>query len=412
MKKRTSIVLALLLTVLLFTGCTSSKDAPAANSANSSTSKPVDILPEGKGSRVKSELISMPVDDVTLADAVACPEGVFMYGYDLQKTACFFRLDRETMQIEALPEVTAEGVSDISASDSGDLYVLSVDEDGQYRIYSYMPDGNRHDVTLDEDLYRDDYIRNFVATDNGYFLITGRGAFALDPEGNLTKDYGEYTGAKDVIKLSDEKCLLITYGGSQEDGSIQASQLTKIREIDGDFNLGDSYEVSIKFTPYYPGLEGSLLARLENTLYSYSYTDGKCTALINAFTSGMDTAGLVQLNTDSYFSISKGRPAMWTPVEDDDVQILTLATYECSWLLENSISEFNAANPDYKIEIKDYAAFDNYGADNGLQLLATDIISGKVPDIYDLSCFNPRQFAQRGLLLDLKTMFEADDEID
>lgn len=412
MKKRTSIVLALLLTVLLFTGCTSSKDVPAANSANASTAKPVDILPEGKGSRVKSELVSMPVDDVTLADAVACPEGVFMYGYDLQKTACFFRLDRETMQIEALPEVTAEGVSGISASNSGALCVLSVDEDGQYRIYSYKPDGSRHDVTLNEDLYRDDYIRSFVATDNGYFLITGRHTFALDLEGNLIKDYGEYTGAKDVIKLSDEKCLLVTYGGFQEDGSIQASQLTKIREIDGDFNLGDSYEIPIKFTPYYPGLEGSLLARLENTLYSYSYTDGKCTALINAFTSGMDTAGLVQLNTDSYFSISKGRPAMWTPVEDDDVQILTLATYECSWLLENSISEFNAANPNYKIEIKDYAAFDNYGVDNGLQLLATDIISGKVPDIYDLSCFNPRQFAQRGLLLDLKTMFEADDEID
>ncbi len=412
MKKRTSIVLALLLTVLLFTGCTSSKDAPAANSENASTSKPVDILPEGKGSRVKSELISMPVDDVTLADAVACPEGVFMYGYDLQKTACFFRLDRETMQIEALPEVTAEGVSGISASNSEALCVLSVDEGGQYRIYSYKPDGSRHDIALDEELYRDDYIRSFAATDNGYLLITGRGAFALDPEGNLIKDYGEYSGAKDIIKLSDEKCILITYGGSQEDGSIQASQLTKIREIDADFNLGDSYEVSIKFTPYYPGLEGSLLARLENTLYSYSYTDGKCTALINAFTSGMDTAGLVQLNTDGYFSISKGRPALWTPVEDDDVQILTLATYECSWLLENSISEFNAANPNYKIEIKDYAAFDNYGADNGLQLLATDIISGKVPDIYDLSCFNPRQFAQRGLLLDLKTMFEADDEMD
>lgn len=411
MKKRTSIVLALLLTVLLFTGCTSSKDAPAANSANASTAKPVDILPEGKGSRVKSELVSMPVDDVTLADAVACPEGVFMYGYDLQKTACFFRLDRETMQIEALPEIRAEGVAGISASNSGALCVLSVDEDGQYWIHSYNPDGSRQDIALDEDLYKDDYVRNFVAADNGYFLITGRRTFALDPEGNLIKDYGEYTGPKDIIKLSDEKCLFITYGGSQEDGSIQASQTTKIREIDSDFDFGESHEVAIKFTQYYPGFESSLLARLKNTLYSYSYTDGKCTALINAFTSGMDTLGLVQLKTDSYFSISKGQPALWTSIEDDDVQILTLATYECSWLLENSVNEFNAANPNYKIEIKDYAAFDNYGADNGLQLLATDIISGKVPDIYDLACFNPRQFAQRGLLLDLKSMFQADDEI-
>ena len=414
MKEKAAVLLSLLLSLILLAACAPSGGTQdtSANSGALEAAKPVDILPEEKGSRVKSEFISMPVDDVTLADAVACPEGVFMYGYDLQKTACFFRLDRETMQIEALPEIRAEGVSGISAADSGALCVLWVDEDGQYRIYSYEPEGGRQDIALDEELYRDDYIRNFAATDNGYFLLTGRAAFALDPEGNLIKDYGEYSGAKDIIKLSREKSLLITYGGSQEEGSIQASRLTKIREIDAGFNPGDSYEVPIKFTSYYAGLEGSLLARLENTLYSYSYTDGKCSALINAFTSGMDTSGLVQLDADSYFSISKGGPTLWTPIEDDDVQILTLATYECNWLLENSVNEFNAANPNYKIEIKDYAAFDNYGADNGLQLLATDIISGKVPDIYDLSCFNPGQFAQRGLLLDLKTMFEADDEID
>lgn len=414
MKKRIALILTLSMTFSLITACASSTDAhaPASNSADSAATKPVDILPEGKGSRVKSELISMPVDDVTLADAVACPDGAFMYGYDYQKTPCFFRLDAETMQIEILSEITVKNAAGISASNNGVFSVLSVNEDGQYQIYSYNSDGSWFCVTLAKDLYRDDYIYKFEATNNGYFLITGRRIAALDLEGNLIKDYGEYGGAADIIKLSDEKCLFITYGGAQEDSSIQANQVTKIMEIDSNFNLGDKYEVPIKFTPYYPGSGGSLLARLENTLYDYSYTNGKCTALINAFTSGMDTVGFVQLDTDRYFSISKGQPTLWTLIEDDDVQILTLATYECSWPLENSVSEFNASNPNLKIEIKDYAAFNNYGANNGLQLLATDIISGKVPDIYDLSCFNPRQFAQRGLLLDLKTMFTADGEAD
>jgi len=92
--------------------------------------------------------------------------------------------------------------------------------------------------------------------------------------------------------------------------------------------------------------------------------------------------------------------------------VLTLATVWLDWTLRSHIVQFNRTNPDYRIQIIDYSEFntdDDWRA--GLTKLSTDIISGKVPDMLDVSSLPFKQYVTRGLLEDLYTFIDSDPEL-
>ena len=89
--------------------------------------------------------------------------------------------------------------------------------------------------------------------------------------------------------------------------------------------------------------------------------------------------------------------------------VLTMATLWTDYTLRGQILKFNKSNPDYRIEIKDYSEYstdEDWNA--GLTKLNTEIISGTVPDIIDISQLPYQQYAAKGLLEDLTPYLDSD----
>ena len=89
-----------------------------------------------------------------------------------------------------------------------------------------------------------------------------------------------------------------------------------------------------------------------------------------------------------------------------------MATMWMSSELRSAVINFNKTNPDYRIQVQDYSDFnteDDYEA--GLTKLNTEIITGKVPDIMEVSQLPVRQYEAKGLLEDLYPYIDADSEL-
>ena len=90
-------------------------------------------------------------------------------------------------------------------------------------------------------------------------------------------------------------------------------------------------------------------------------------------------------------------------------KVLTMATIWLNWDLRNHIVTFNQTNQNYRIHVIDYSEFNNEDDWNaGLTRLTTEIISGNVPDILDVSNLPFNQYVARGLLVDLYPLIDAD----
>jgi len=77
--------------------------------------------------------------------------------------------------------------------------------------------------------------------------------------------------------------------------------------------------------------------------------------------------------------------------------------------LKNYVEQFNRTNNDYYIHIIDYSDFnteDDWTI--GITKLSTDIVSGRTPDILDVSNLPFSRYVDRGLLVDLYTLLDAD----
>ncbi len=409
-RKRTRPVSILILTALLALGISGCKDsAPETRSdpLESSRKEVTAQLPEERGARVKSETLVMPDQDISLTDAVGNENGIYFYGLDRDRHASFYSLDPETLEIESLSGF-GNAAEDIAVAPDGTLRVLSLNEQGQYEIL-----GGAETVYPDPAIWQNDYISDFLPVGENYLFLTDSRLYAADGEGNLLRNLGDYRRGAELLPLPGGGFLYIQYGGSQnEQDAVQSNSPTQIVEFDAALNQLGSYTTGTKFVRFYPWEEDSILAGLGQVLYAYDYKTGACTAEINVLTSGLETKGLIRLDGERIFSIQRGQPTVWTPVEDGEVETLTLAAYEANASLQLAVELFNAANPHYVIEIRDYADYDEYGADLGLTRMGADIAAGQAPDLYELSNFSARQLAQRGLLQDIKPFFENDPDLD
>ncbi|MDR2598965.1 MAG: hypothetical protein LBC73_01660 [Oscillospiraceae bacterium] len=91
---------------------------------------------------------------------------------------------------------------------------------------------------------------------------------------------------------------------------------------------------------------------------------------------------------------------------------LTLAGINIDNLILSAVVQFNRTSDAFRIHVIDYSVY-NISADDSTALLRlnTDIITGRVPDILVLSELPFRQYAERGLFVDLGTFLDNDTEI-
>lgn len=98
--------------------------------------------------------------------------------------------------------------------------------------------------------------------------------------------------------------------------------------------------------------------------------------------------------------------------EVKEKKILTMATMWLDYNIRAEILKFNKTNTEYQIQISDYSEFnteEDYNA--GITKLNTEIISGKIPDIIQISNLPYKQYAAKGLLEDLYPLIDNDPDL-
>jgi len=85
-------------------------------------------------------------------------------------------------------------------------------------------------------------------------------------------------------------------------------------------------------------------------------------------------------------------------------ETITLATLRSEYLIETAVSNFNSRNSNYNIEIIDYSVY----GDEALKKLNTEIISGDIPDIFDLNGLPVKKYISNGLLENLNSYMKRD----
>lgn len=177
-----------------------------------------------------------------------------------------------------------------------------------------------------------------------------------------------------------------------------------------------------------PGTDSDLVFSVDSAIYTYSFgdeapvkildwidcdidrddvrsfailEDGRVLALLSSWDSesGMSTTELV------FLTKKKGS-------EVPEQKILTYGTLYLDYYVRKEIIEFNKTNQEYRIEVKEYITDDSIeGYGSGQEQMNADIISGKGPDIIELSSMNMRMYAAKGILEDLYPYMDADEEI-
>ena len=124
--------------------------------------------------------------------------------------------------------------------------------------------------------------------------------------------------------------------------------------------------------------------------------------------------GISQTYNDDYTQTSYSL-LLCSPVDPATLQqrkTLSIACLYMDYDLRQEILKFNKSQQDVRITINDYSQYmDENGYQSALTKLNTEILSGKVPDLFMTNGLPIEQYAAQGILVDLKPMLDSDPEL-
>ena len=380
---------------------------------------------EGGARLFSPELIPLP-EGMIASNAVLVGNYIVLCAmqdgqYDQYKV---FKVSLDDMTAEEVSGLTLYNVVSMFCNNGSVAIITSRTADGAYMQYFIYPD---HAAGSDyackeweipsalegETLYS---IQD-VFTPGPLICETVDNVYACSPLGALTA-FGPYSGGKQILPCGDDICI-VSYNGEttkvQIVGRIQPAANAAVVEK-------ESYTLDGQYTLYFGSGNLDEIYGWSNSdpniLYNINYRNGNKNAYANVFSSGCNPSCFIELGESKFFALTtEGQPAIWTVGKSDELKVITLAT--CSGddmivdrQLWKAVTSFNNASSEYRIDIIDYAAYNN-GADpyGGYNKLNAEISAGNAPDIYDLWSLSTVNYAAKGLVEDLKPWFDADPDI-
>ena len=406
--KRALVLLGCLVLPLLFGACSSGRDkASEAVQGEKDIITPAEFSFTDEIRQLSHQALKLPEADVNLQYTGTCCGTLLLSGTDGEKERHFYTLSGEKSEVMEISGFEGEGTERLAVSPGGALHVLNTDSEGSYVISTRSPEGQFSQIRPElGDL--GGMATGFYADDRGYYMEIDGQLLAFDLGGKLVENYGQFRGSRTVVAL-ESKTLLISMDSAQLSAEPGKTARGTVCVLEEDFSRGQSYAVQPMFVSFFSAPGDRLLAYMENTVYEYNYETGESRALVDTLSSNISMDSFACLGDELYFGLIMGQGYILRPAEPGSTRTLTLAGYDISYGLQDAVAAVNMSSPSYRVELRDYAQYDTYdSADKGFDLLVNDVITGKVPDIFDLKGFAPNNLAAKGLLEDLKPWFEAD----
>ena len=399
---------ATLLALLHITACNAGdKGTEGMTTADKNIITPAEFTFNDKTQQLSHQVLNLPEDDINLQYTGACCGTLFISGTDSEKGRHFYTLRGDQPELVEISGFKGEGTERLAVSPNGALHILKTDSEGNYVICTRSPDGQFGQIRPELGKL-DGMATSFSADNMGYYIEIDGQMLAFNRNGKLVQNYGQFQGSRNVIAL-ESKTLLISMTSTQISMDPGKTACGTVCVLEENFSQGQSYAVQPMFTRFFSGSGNRLLAYMENTVYEYDYENGESSALVATLGSNISMDSFACLGDELYFGLMKGQGFILRPAEPGSIRVITLAGYNISYGLQNAVAAFNMSNPSYRVELKDYAQYDTYdSADKGFDLLVNDVITGNVPDIFDLNGFAPNNLAAKGLLEDLKPWFATD----
>lgn len=267
------------------------------------------------------------------------------------------------------------------------------------------------------------YLGDMVADKSGnlYFTDGNKTLYVVDTNGNLLAKLSVENYLNRIIVLKDGTVGVTTDSG---DGS------SVIRSVNlSSKSWGQDFKMPMNaWNTSSGGKQYDFCYSDSTSLFGYNVAtqaNEKILSWINCDVDGDNIRFSTVLDNGDVFAISYeygnegGRTVsiidfVKTPgSEVKQKKTLTLATMWLDYNLKKQILKFNKTNEDYRIEVQDYAEFNtekDYNA--GITKLNTEIISGNIPDMIEISQLPYQQYAAKGLLEDLYPYIDKDPDLD
>lgn len=134
----------------------------------------------------------------------------------------------------------------------------------------------------------------------------------------------------------------------------------------------------------------------------------ECNITINSLFS------IYSIRDDQFVLMCETGPFILSPADSSEIEkktTLQIATLRQSNALTKVVSDFNSRNDNYNVQILDYSDNGTFESEIALSRLNTEILSGHYPDMICFSYINPYPYISKGLLVNLETLFNRDEEI-
>lgn len=371
--------------------------------------------------------------------------------------------EEETTEAPSGEETSEEGASEEVTGEPSDA--------AKYYLYSIKTDGTDLQELGQIDIDTDSYINYLlVSKDGGIHLLLGtydeksqKSSYeiaSVDESGKITdkQDITDLLGITDQNYLSkammdskdryvfttDQNIIVLDQSFKKicemkpESSYVESIALTK----DGDIVVGDSsgddgakvqvldveqqkwgdtYKMDFNYFNNGDALmNGSgdydFYYKDDSGIYGYQLASKKGTKLMDFVASNVTSdASYFILPIDAETMIgtswqdSGSKLTLYKKVDPSSIKDKTTITVGAMYLDDNvkrAAIDFNKKNDQYQIELKDYSS-----EEDPETKMNADIIAGNVPDIICLNGVSVDQYAEKGILEDLSTFYEKDQDI-
>lgn len=264
------------------------------------------------------------------------------------------------------------------------------------------------------------YINSMTSDNDGnIYLCANQRIIILNSDGAKLSEIESDKSLSNLFKVKDGSILVMAY---TENGQ-------KFYKIDLETHeLGEEFAVE-NLNYNYSLMQGSdkydLYLSNTTSIFGYNFEDDSLVELINWINSDIDTDSInmtIPLPDGRFVSYSydwesnKKELITLTEVPADQIPertILTLSTPYLDYDVRKAVINFNKTNEKYRIQIKDYSTYathEDYNA--GTTRFNTDLMAGNIPDIIVAdNGINFNNYISKGILLDLYTLIDADEEL-